>query len=354
MSRLFMLKIIKDAVPRRHRIVSGLTVQLKPEKIRVSLGTAAVLGLERCTMSSAPTTAYFMTYVEGRCIANCAFCAQAHESSSDLSLLSRIEWPEHPFDRVLEALQQKRSVFQRICLQALNFPGFQDEIYRISEHLILRSRAPLSLCAPPLIKQHLERLYALGTDRICFALDASTQEIFENIKGRKVNGPYSWEKHWAALNDAVKVFGKGRVTTHLIVGLGETEEELLSSVQRLKDLGILASLFAFTPISGTKLGGQEKPSVGSYRRLQLGRYLINGGIRRAEEMSFKDGVLKSLGTSSDSHEKILASGEAFQTCGCPGCNRPFYNETPRGPIYNYSRSLTYVEVKEAISELGVK
>ncbi|HDI74230.1 MAG TPA: hypothetical protein ENF57_04430 [Candidatus Korarchaeota archaeon] len=27
--------------------------------------------------------------------------------------------------------------------------------------------------------------------------------------------------------------------------------------------------------------------------------------------------------------------EAFLTSGCPSCNRPFYNERPRGPIYNF-------------------
>ena len=52
--------------------------------------------------------------------------------------------------------------------------------------------------------------------------------------------------------------------------------------------------------------------------------------------------------------RALKSGEPFQTSGCPGCNRPFYNETPRGPIYNYPRPLTGDEVEEAISELRIE
>ena len=51
-------------------------------------------------------------------------------------------------------------------------------------------------------------------------------------------------------------------------------------------------------------------------------------------------------------EKI--PGDAFQTVGCPGCNRPYYNERPSGPLYNYPRDLTMEELnneKEMIKRL---
>jgi biotin synthase-related radical SAM superfamily protein len=35
----------------------------------------------------------------------------------------------------------------------------------------------------------------------------------------------------------------------------------------------------------------------------------------------------------------------FLTSGCADCNRPFYNEKPSGPIYNYPRKLTTQEIK---------
>jgi len=36
--------------------------------------------------------------------------------------------------------------------------------------------------------------------------------------------------------------------------------------------------------------------------------------------------------------------------GCDGCNRPYYNERPRGPMYNYPRPLNKKEVLAAIQE----
>ncbi|MEM2915121.1 MAG: radical SAM protein, partial [Candidatus Bathyarchaeia archaeon] len=44
--------------------------------------------------------------------------------------------------------------------------------------------------------------------------------------------------------------------------------------------------------------------------------------------------------------KIIRTGEPFKTSGCPGCNRPYYNERPGGPIYNYPRKPTSKEISE--------
>ena len=48
------------------------------------------------------------------------------------------------------------------------------------------------------------------------------------------------------------------------------------------------------------------------------------------------------------------TGDPFQTSGCPDCNRPFYNEQPSGPFYNYPRPLTATETARAIEEMEVE
>lgn len=45
-------------------------------KIRVSYGTAVAMGLIRAKIVVKPTTAYLMTYHDGKCINDCKFCAQ--------------------------------------------------------------------------------------------------------------------------------------------------------------------------------------------------------------------------------------------------------------------------------------
>ena len=77
-----------------------------PEKIRVSVGSAAVIGLLKCKLDVSPTTVHLMTYHKDKCVANCGFCPQAKQSSSKSILLSRISWPEFKTRNVFAKLDQ--------------------------------------------------------------------------------------------------------------------------------------------------------------------------------------------------------------------------------------------------------
>jgi len=193
-----------------------------------------------------------------------------------------------------------------------------------------------------------------GVDRISIALDAATEEIFDKIKGRIAGGPYVWEKQREALREAVKIFGEGDITTHLIVGLGETEEEMVRIIQWCVDLGVHPGLFAFTPISGTLLEKCSQPSLSYYRRAQIAHYLITHGKTRFENMIFDDdGCFIDFGVSGEQLREVIDTGEPFVTSGCAGCNRPYYNEKPSGPLYNYPRQLLPEEIAEIERQIGI-
>lgn len=326
-----------------------------PEKLRVSIGTASVLGLTECWLDIKPTTAYLMTYTEGSCIANCAFCPQARESPSRKSLLSRVLWPAFPTEKVLNGLRRPiEDVLTRICIQAINYPGFLSDVLALLNAVGGVTDLPVSLDSPPLDRGEMEGLRSAGLDRISIPLDAATPELFDRVKGKLVKGPYRWERHLEALSTAVELLGAGRVMSNLIVGLGETEEETVSLIQRLMDMGIQTVLFAFTPIPGTMLAGRPQPPLDVYRRVQLARRLITRGLTRFEEMEFDEtGRLTGLGADPGAIRKVLRSGEAFRTSGCPGCNRPYYNERPSGPLYNYPRRLTCEEARREAAMTGL-
>ncbi|MCK4366835.1 MAG: hypothetical protein KAW84_02670, partial [Thermoplasmata archaeon] len=44
----------------------------------------------------------------------------------------------------------------------------------------------------------------------------------------------------------------------------------------------------------------------------------------------------------------LEKGDAFCTSGCPGCNRPFYNERPGCTPFNYPENLTEEQLAKEI------
>jgi biotin synthase len=322
-------------------------------KIRVSIGSASVLGLyESKRFNALPTTCYLMTYKEGHCTANCGFCPQARESESSIELLSRVSWPIFSFKEFLTKLKYlpptKR--FKRICIQTLNyFQNFQD-LNEIISQIKENSEIPISVAIPPMSKDKLEHLKLIGVERIGIALDAATPEIFEKVKGKEVKSPYNWESHFQNLKEALEIFPEGFVTTHLIVGLGETSKEILKLISDLHALKIKVSLFAFMPIKGTKLDNLPQPELINFRKIQLGRYLLINGLKNLNALTFNNiGNVINFNLNKRDLWNVISDTDAFLTSGCSGCNRPYYTSRPSGPIYNYPRNLSANE-KEAIFE----
>ncbi len=318
-----------------------------PELIRVSLGTAIVLGLLEGKLDAEPTTAYLMTYKLGKCTSNCGFCSQAKASKSNSELLSRVSWPTFPVKSVLTALSEaeKKGKFGRICIQALDYPKVFSHLEALVKEIKKQLVVPVSISCQPLNTQNIELLKKAGADRLGISLDGATEIIFDMVKGESAGNSYSWQNQFKLLKEAISFFGQGNVSTHVIVGLGETEKEVVQVVQRCVDMGVLPALFAFTPVRGTALEDNSPPKLESYRRLQLARYLISHGKSRVEAMQFDvEGKIATYGLSNEVLDQIVESGLPFQTSGCPDCNRPYYNEKPSGPIYNYPKKLQKEEI----------
>jgi biotin synthase-related radical SAM superfamily protein len=83
----------------------------------------------------------------------------------------------------------------------------------------------------------------------------------------------------------------------------------------------------------------KQPPLDSYRRMQLARQLIEDKLVTADKMTFKKGKLAGYGLPEKVVREQIKKGKAFITSGCPGCNRPFANETPtqaqQGLLRNY-------------------
>jgi len=304
------------------------------------VGSAIVLNLIRGKLDALPTTTYLLTYRNGKCSANCGFCPQAKTSKSRADMLARVTWPPFSTERVLSGIEDsvKKGAMKRVCIQALNYPTVLEDILKLVNEIRLRVAVPISVSCQPLQPKGMQELVEAGVDRISIPLDAATEELFNKVKGPLAGSPYLWKKQRKALKEAVQIFGKGRVSTHLIVGLGETEREMTETIQWCVNLGVYPGLFAFTPVSGTALEKQSQPSLSQYRKLQLAHYLITEGLVEFESMSFDgNGCLIDFGVSTEQLWKVIHDGSPFVTSGCPDCNRPYYNERPGGPLYNYPR-----------------
>jgi biotin synthase len=311
--------------------------------VGVSAGTAGVVGLRLIRQMDAPTTAYLM--VGERCNYDCAFCTQAHHSTARAHLLSRVAWPPYPLEDTLQAIQ--RSFVQgdivRCCLQVTAAPGYLSQTLALVRELHSRSSIPIcvSITVPDL--DHVGALLEQGAERVSLALDAACERVYLGVKGD------DWSHRLALLCAAAQLF-PGRIGTHLMAGLGETEQEMVTVIQDMVDRQVTIGLFSFTPVAGTMWEDRPSPALPSYRRIQAARHLLVMGACRAAGFGFSPtGQIISYSLTPAQLRELLGDGRAFQTAGCPGCNRPYYNERPGKTLYNYPRPLSAAEIERAIS-----
>ncbi len=270
--------------------------------MRLSLGSAIRLDLIRAEQLTEPTTCYVM--LGDRCENNCLFCSQNMSSSR----LSRIEWPEANKRRAIEKIN--RSDFLRVCLQCTS------TTIKEANDVIEQIKKPVSVSFSFRDLSQVDEI-SKKADRLCIPLDAANKDIYREMK----HGDF--DERLSLIKEASSSF-PGKITTHLIAGLGETEDEMLEMMRLLKESSVGFGLFAFTPVKGTPMENRPQPDIGYYRRLQAYQYRLK-------------------------HEKLAP--EAFRTSGCPGCNRPYYNERPSRTMYNYPRELTDDEYERCKKEL---
>jgi biotin synthase len=217
-----------------------------------------------------------------------------------------------------------------------------DDACTIIHDLRENTDLPVSgLLSPTVMKGRgdLEKIRNAGADRVGIAIDAVTLELFDKHRAGGVGGPHRWEKYMQSLEDAVNVFGYYKVGVHVIVGLGETEQQTVAFIDRTNEMKVATHLFSFFPESGSILEFHPQPTLKHYRRIQLARYLINENIVSLDSMHFSpSGEIVDFGVEIDPYIEL---GLPFMTSGCPGndgllaCNRPFGNERASESMRNH-------------------
>ena len=125
----------------------------------------------------------------------------------------------------------------------------------------IRARVNLPIqaqCEPPNDFIWFERMRDAGIDSLGMHLEAADPEVRSRIMPGKAKVPVSY--YFEAFTAAVKVFGRGQVSTYLLAGLGDSKETLLSISQRLIDAGVYPFVVPFVPITGTPLAHYAPPS----------------------------------------------------------------------------------------------
>ncbi|WP_273229113.1 MSMEG_0568 family radical SAM protein [Pseudomonas kuykendallii] len=133
-------------------------------------------------------------------------------------------------------------------------------------------------CEPPDDDAWFARLRDSGVVSLGMHLEAVTDAVRARIMPGKAEVPLS--RYFSAFEAALKVFGHGQVSTYILAGLGDSEDEIAGISERLAALGVYPFVVPFVPIDGTPLAQHAKPENAMLQRLypRIGASLRRHGL----------------------------------------------------------------------------
>jgi len=327
-----------------------------PEYVQMSTAAAITLGIMAGRMHRCGCTRclnLLLTYPEG-CRANCAYCGLARHREAERDYADRnfirVNWPAVPLEEVIDKVARDGAAtpFHRMCISMITHPRSDADTVTVLKQWSARidpGALPVSILSNPttMTREDVKRLRDLGADIFTVSLDAATPEIFDRTRGKGVQSPHTWAHYWEILMAARDIFGPQKFGAHIIVGMGETERDVLLLVQRLVDLGGHSHMFCFFPEKGSLMDHLPATPRDQWRRVQLARYLIDYRSARVENMAFDGaGRVTGYGIAQSELESVIGEGVAFRTSGCPGkfrddvsaCDRP-YGDSPPSNIASF-------------------
>ncbi|WP_372463321.1 MSMEG_0568 family radical SAM protein [Actinospica acidithermotolerans] len=125
-------------------------------------------------------------------------------------------------------------------------------------------------CEPPGDLQWINALYEAGATSIGIHVEALDDAVRSRWMPGKSRVPMT--EYEAAWDEAVRVFGRNRVSTYLLVGLGENPDELIAGAGRLIERGVYPFVVPFRPMRGTLAARDGIPAPSA----ELLRYVTEG------------------------------------------------------------------------------
>jgi radical SAM protein (TIGR04043 family) len=163
---------------------------------------------------------------------------------------------------------------------------------------------------PPADLAVLDRVRDAGVDSVGIHVESFDPEVLARIAPAKARTGI--EGYFAAWERAVELFGRGQVSTYVIVGMGEDPEVTVAGCRRAIDAGVYPFVVPLRPVPGSLMEDCSPPSPAQmdaiYRRVVphlqasgIGAGSVKAGCARCQACS-AIGVIERSG--SDELERI--------------------------------------------------
>jgi biotin synthase-related radical SAM superfamily protein len=188
--------------------------------------------------------------VTGSCIFSCRYCS-----------VPRIGGKRKTIGEILGMVESVRDHIHAISITSGVLTTIEEEETYVLEVVknLSSFNLPVGVSIYP-TPETPDRLKELGVAEVKFNLEAATPELFSAMCPGLDYGML-----WRALDRSVKLFGKNRVFSNVIVGLGETDAELETCIKKLTSFGVIPVLRPLNPVAG--LSGTPRPTAERLKRI---------------------------------------------------------------------------------------
>ena len=179
--------------------------------------------------------------LSSKCIMNCAFCTTVE--------LLRGNGGDMTPERMLKIIRinAKHPSFEAVALTS----GIPDSVAETNMRMVEAIKAiraefpkiPIGVEAYFDDIQCIQRMKDAGADEIKINIETWKPDLFEKVCPNRDR-----EKTLAALEEAVRIFGRNMVQSNYIIGLGETDEDIIDGLKKLSHMGVVVN------IRGIRLG----------------------------------------------------------------------------------------------------
>ncbi|CAD7772107.1 Radical SAM superfamily protein [Candidatus Methanoperedenaceae archaeon GB37] len=253
-----------DPDSRLHGVAEGGMVRVLEDGVEV-LRAELEEELIHC-----PGQAYIT--ISERCIYDCKFCAVP-------KIAGRVKDTSEIVQMVGKAAETGRLEAISITSGVADSP--EEEVRRAVEAVkaLRRYGVPIGVSICP-TRESTRLLKDAGASEVKYNVETMDREIF-----REVCGELDLDFILESLREAVRIFGKNRVYSNMLIGLGETDESVKDGVEILTRMGVIPILraVAINPLRAMDFRG-ERPTPERILKLarvtkeRLERYGLRTGL----------------------------------------------------------------------------
>jgi len=182
--------------------------------------------------------------VTGSCIYRCRYCS-----------VPNIRGRRKSIEEIMAMVESVRHRIHAISITSGVLESIKEEeayVLEVVKHLAFFG-LPMGVSIYPTEKTP-DLLKQLGVAEVKFNLEAATPELFSTMCPG-----LDYDMIWQVLDRSVELFGKNRVFSNVIIGLGETDDEMEDCIRKLTTHNVIPVLRPLNPVAG--LIGTPRPTA---------------------------------------------------------------------------------------------